>query len=310
MRDDRDCARSKVCLHPAPFVLVALFIKTTSRTTRCPRVPSITMLNQIIGRFQTCIACISLILFPLFAQAARQVTLAWDPSPDSAVLGYRIHYGTTAGSYGTVLDVGSSTTATIANLSAGTQYYFAVTAYSDAIESLPSNEIAYATSPLIPPSVQITTPTAGIQVNGPATVNVSAQATDPDGVLARVELYSGASKVSEATAPPYDAVLPNLPVGQHSLSAVAIDQSGTRWPSTPVMIDVVALRTSQCRMKQDGAFEVSITGAIGSTNRVWYSTDLVHWELLQTVQNTSGNFTISDPGAKGATQRFYKVTSP
>lgn len=269
------------------------------------------MPDQILRRFRTCIACISFILFPLFVQAARQVTLAWDPSPDSAVLGYKIHYGTSTGSYGTILDVGPSTTATIANLTAGTQYYFAVTAYSSvAMDSLPSNEIAYATAPLVPPSVQITTPNGGIQVNGPATVNVNAQANDPEGILARVELYSGTNKISEATAPPYNAVIPNLPVGQYSLSAVAVDQSGTRWPSPPVTIDVVELKASQCRMKQDGAFEVTVSGAIGSTNRVWYSTDLVHWEVLQTIQNTNGSFTISDPGAKGATQRFYKITSP
>lgn len=269
------------------------------------------MLDQIIRRFRTCIVCIPLILFPLFSQAAiRQVTLAWDPSPDTEVLGYKIYYGTSTGNYGTILDVGQSTMATITNLTPGTQYYITVTAYSNTVESLPSDEIAYATSALIPPSVQITTPNTGIQVNGPATVNLNAQATDPDGVLARVELYSGANKVSEATAPPYNAVIPNLPTGQHSLSAVAVDQSGARWPSTAVTINVVEFKTSQSRMRQDGAFEVTVSGAVGSTNRVWYSADLVHWELLQTVQNTSGNFTISDPGAKGASQRFYKVTSP
>jgi len=257
------------------------------------------------------LACLTLLLLPLSSNAARQVTLAWDPSPDSAVLGYKVHYGTTPGQYGTVLDVGPITTATVANLSAGTEYYFAVTAYSaPAIESSPSNEIAYQTPALIPPAVRITTPSTGTQLNGPISVNMEAQATDPDGILARVELYRGADKVSEASVPPFRTTIDDLPTGQHSFSAVAVDQSGARWPSLPVTIEVVQLKATEAHMRSDGAFEITVTGAVGSTNRVWYSDDLVHWELLQTGENTSGSMTIVDPGAAGLSQRFYKVTSP
>lgn len=268
------------------------------------------MLTFFFRAYRFSIASLSLLLLPLVSQAARQVTLAWDPSSDSSVLGYKLHYGTAPGQYGAVIDVGPMTTATVANLTAGTEYYFAVTAYSSNIESSPSNEITYQTPPLIPPTVQVTSPSAGAQVNGPVTLNIEAQATDPDGLLTRVELYSGSNKVGEATAPPYRADVDNLPTGQHSFSAVAIDGAGTRWPSPPVTIEVVQLKTSQAQRLTDGAFEITVTGAIGSTNRIWYSADLVHWELLQTTENTSGTFRIVDPGAVGVTQRFYKVTSP
>lgn len=256
-------------------------------------------------------ASLLLIFFPLLSPAARQVTLAWDPSPDNAVIGYRIHYGNSKGQYGSVLDVGASTTATITNLSAGSQYFFTVTAYSGSnMDSDPSNEITFSTPPPVAPTVQITSPAPGSQINGPVNVNIQAQASDPDGVLARIELYNGAEKVSEAVTPPFSAVIPTLEPGTHSLSAVAVDQSGGRWPSAPVNFEVVQLKTSQGTMRGDGAFEVTVTGAAGSTNRIWYSNDLVHWELLQTIQNTGGSFTVSDPNAKNVSQRFYKVTSP
>lgn len=261
--------------------------------------------------YHTLYACLFLLLLSLPASAARQVTLAWDASPDASVLGYRIHYGNSAGQYGTVLDVGPTTMATIGNLIPGADYFFTVKAYSSSLmESAPSNEIIVSITPATPPSAEIATPDNGIQINGPATLNVEAYTNDPDGVLARVELYRGETKISEATTPPFSTVITNLQPGQHSFSAVAIDQAGVRRTSSPVILEVVEFKATQSRMKEDGAFEVTVSGAPGSTNRVWYSDDLVHWELLQTVENVGGNFTVSDPNARSVKQRFYKVTSP
>ena len=57
---------------------------------------------------------------------AADVTLRWDPSADSTVAGYKLHYGTTTRSYSTSLSVGNQTTYTVTGLGTGT-YYFAVT---------------------------------------------------------------------------------------------------------------------------------------------------------------------------------------
>jgi hypothetical protein len=82
------------------------------------------------------------------AFSAQTVRLAWLPSADPQVTGYNIYQGTASGAYTRMEDVGNATTAVISNLTAGTTYFFAVTAY-DAIglESLPSNE-ASCTVPL------------------------------------------------------------------------------------------------------------------------------------------------------------------
>ena len=99
--------------------------------------------------------CLTLLTITLLSSVFA-VTLEWDPSPDSWVAGYAIHYGTMSSNYMIRLDVGNSTTCTITNLSQGVTYYFVATAYtSDGQESLPSNEVAYTVpiiSTNIPPS--------------------------------------------------------------------------------------------------------------------------------------------------------------
>ena len=72
-------------------------------------------------------------------------TLAWQPSPDLTVVGYRVYYGVASRTYTQMVDVGLSTTATISNLVNGTTYYFVVTAYaSSGVQSPYSNEVSGA----------------------------------------------------------------------------------------------------------------------------------------------------------------------
>jgi hypothetical protein len=62
-------------------------------------------------------------------QAASALTLAWDPNTEYDLAGYNIYYGIQPGNYDSITDVGNVTQYTVSNLEAGTQYYFAVTAY-------------------------------------------------------------------------------------------------------------------------------------------------------------------------------------
>ena len=72
--------------------------------------------------------------------------LTWDPVPAlfSNLVGYRIYYGTSPGTYfqriGEGIEVGAGTSYTVAGLSSGT-YYFAATAYDMSDESVFSNEV-------------------------------------------------------------------------------------------------------------------------------------------------------------------------
>ncbi|NTU48892.1 MAG: fibronectin type III domain-containing protein, partial [Syntrophobacteraceae bacterium] len=70
---------------------------------------------------------------------SAQVTLEWDPSP-SAVSGYKIYYGTSAGKYPNSADAGANTTYTL-NLTAPTQYIVAKAYDASGNESAPSNQV-------------------------------------------------------------------------------------------------------------------------------------------------------------------------
>lgn len=86
------------------------------------------------------------------------LTLAWDPSADPSVVGYRLYEGAESQVYTNVQDIGSLTAVTVQSLIPGTTYYFAVTAYdSTGLESGFSGEISYTmpTSAPQPPLLQV-----------------------------------------------------------------------------------------------------------------------------------------------------------
>ena len=75
--------------------------------------------------------------------ATANVTLAWNPNPESDFDGYRLHFGTAAGTYTVHVDVGNVTSYTVNGLQTGTQDFFAVTAYDlGGAESGVSNEVS------------------------------------------------------------------------------------------------------------------------------------------------------------------------
>ena len=62
------------------------------------------------------------------AAHAAAIQIAWDPSPEQDVVGYRVYVGTASRTYTESFDVGQQTSFTYEGLS-NTRYYFAVAAY-------------------------------------------------------------------------------------------------------------------------------------------------------------------------------------
>lgn len=89
--------------------------------------------------------------------AGATISLAWDPSSDATVAGYKIYYGTTSHGYTTAVDVGNVLNANITGLINNTTYYFAATTYtSSGVESDFSNEATFlAQSVTTPPPVYL-----------------------------------------------------------------------------------------------------------------------------------------------------------
>lgn len=104
-----------------------------------------------------------LLLANLGLVSAAQVRLAWDPSPDADVIGYRLYWGTQSRTYFAMTDVGNTTTASAGPLAGTTTYYFAVTAYNSSnLESDYSNEVEYTTPEDDPEvSTAVTVPETG-----------------------------------------------------------------------------------------------------------------------------------------------------
>jgi phage baseplate assembly protein gpV len=60
---------------------------------------------------------------------AAYMKFAWDPNAEEDLAGYVVYYGTTSGRYLHAIDIGNTTTCTLAGLTPGVTYYIALTAY-------------------------------------------------------------------------------------------------------------------------------------------------------------------------------------
>lgn len=93
-----------------------------------------------------------------------------------------------------------------------------------------------AGSALAPPVVAITQPVDHLAFPGPTGIVIHATASDADGVVARVEFFSGNNKLGEDAASPYSFTWADAPIGSHTLYAVARDEQGLTTKSSGVKI--------------------------------------------------------------------------
>jgi regulation of enolase protein 1 (concanavalin A-like superfamily) len=89
-----------------------------------------------------------------------------------------------------------------------------------------------------PPTVSVTAPTGGSNFTAPANITVSAQASDPENRLSRVDFFAGSTKIGSLAAAPFTIAWSGVPAGTYSLTAVAFDLDGGSTTSVPVTINV------------------------------------------------------------------------
>ena len=96
------------------------------------------------------------------------------------------------------------------------------------------------------PVATITSPAGGSQYTAPATVSLTATASDPDGTVVRVDYFRGGTTlIGSSTTPPYAVTWSNVAAGTYSLTAKATDNLGkTGVASTAVSITVAAVTTT------------------------------------------------------------------
>jgi len=90
---------------------------------------------------------------PSSAHAEITLKLAWDPNPETDVVGYRVGWTTDPGALHSHFDTGSATTVAISGLAADTLYHFTVVAVNAAgLVSEPAPLLSHRTSSLAMPS--------------------------------------------------------------------------------------------------------------------------------------------------------------
>ncbi len=89
-----------------------------------------------------------------------------------------------------------------------------------------------------PPIVPILSPSNGASFVAPAQVTISANATDSDGRIIKVEFFQGSIKLGEATSAPYSFLWGNVSAGAYTITVKATDDQGATTISAPVNVTV------------------------------------------------------------------------
>ena len=91
--------------------------------------------------------------------------------------------------------------------------------------------------PNVPPTIALTNPTNNQQIVTGTSVNLTANATDSDGTISKVNFYVDGVKVGEKTSAPYSLPYTAV-VGNHAITATAIDNKDDSTTTAPVNIVV------------------------------------------------------------------------
>lgn len=95
----------------------------------------------------------------------------------------------------------------------------------------------------IPPAVSITSPASGASYMAPATISISATASDTDGTISKVDFYQGSTLIGSDTAAPYNVSWNSVAAGSYTLTAKATDNKGAVTTSASVNITVTVNTT-------------------------------------------------------------------
>jgi len=92
-----------------------------------------------------------------------------------------------------------------------------------------------------PPSVSITSPANNASFNAPASITFTANATDSDGSVSKVEFFNGSQSIGVATTSPFKVTWSNVAAGTYSITAKATDNSNAVTSSGTISITVKAV---------------------------------------------------------------------
>jgi len=217
----------------------------------------------------------AVLFFFLLVVAARafagSATLAWDPVSSPALSGYMLYYGPAAGNYTSKVDVGNTTQRTVANLTDGGTYHFAVTAYdsshtesafsNDASTTLPTGApvagfTASATSGVAPLAMNFTNTSAGSITTYAWTFGdgTSSTAQSPSHVYSAAGVFTVSLTVT-GSGGSNTKTMPNY------VTVTAATPSDTSPPTAPSTLAASATGSSSINLTWQGSTDnVGVTG--------------------------------------------------
>jgi hypothetical protein len=123
------------------------------------------------------------------------------------------------------------------NVAAGS-YALTAKATDNVGASATSAPVAISVTTNQAPTVSITSPVEGASFAAPASIALAATATDPDGTVARVDFFHGATLLGSASTPPYGIGWTDVAPGSYSITARATDDRGAVAVSSAVNLSV------------------------------------------------------------------------
>jgi hypothetical protein len=156
------------------------------------------------------------------------------------------------------------------------------TTTSPASETAPVENTAPATNKA--PAVKLTSPIANATYTGPASIRMTASASDADGSITKVEFFLNAVlKKSEKTAP-YDCTLTGVPAGTYRVYAKAWDNSGNFTRSENIYITIKGGTTSSISADESEAMMLPESGAVHNNAATLYPNPAVSHVNVQFAQ--------------------------
>jgi len=140
-------------------------------------------------------------------------------------------------------DTSSPYAANWSNVPAGT-YVLTAKATDNAGVSTTSAGVSVTVKANQAPTVSLTSPSSGAAFTAPASIGLTASASDVDGSVQKVEFYNGTTLLGSATASPFAFTWSNVPAGSYSVSAVARDNMGATTVSSWRDVTVAATQLS------------------------------------------------------------------
>ena len=208
-------------------------------------------------------------------------------------------------------------TVTVANktLSAGTKV-MRVVMETDGFNLNYINVSQTATAPTnVAPTVSLTAPANNATYTAPASITISANASDSDGSIAKVEFFNGSTLLATDASAPYSYTWTGVAAGSYNITAKATDNSGAATTSAAVSISITnptnpgnvgdcvteaVPNASQWVVRNNwadqgnGSSVAASTGAINIKHRQWGNPELWAIETGKSINVVSGqSYTVS-----------------